>query len=280
MNRFSVRDISVTTMTMAVFGFVGSAVLTTVSTVAPSMGVRSEDFALIAQPSVELLAAIVVLFAATTMIAGRDRRMWHLVGLGVMGAAMGDALWAIYTLVLHRDIPYPGPADGLYVLEYVTFTYALLTRALRDRDGRDLTWQWAEAFIGTGVIAVGVWLVAIHPVLRAGRVSVANMMDVGYVALDLVAMILPALFMIFSRWADRRQPSLTPWLVFGIGVFIVAGADLGWFVQNATSGWQPGSLVDFAYMVGHLTIALAAMIKRDELRARRATAEKPEPVAA
>lgn len=219
------------------------------------------------------MAAIVAGFAAARILDGRARRMWMFVATGVMGAALGDAIWAYYHIVLGRGVPYPGPADLLFAVEYVMLGFVLGDLIRRHRPKGHLFYSVSEALIATVGVGLVAWLVVLRPGLRATGLTPSALMDAGYVALDLLVLLCPALLglLLLVRTNDRKV--VAQWGVLLAGVVLVGVADLMWFWENAHGGWQPGSLVDFAYMAAHVLIAVAALTARDESRAATAYAK-------
>ncbi|MEW5810853.1 MAG: hypothetical protein AB1925_15505 [Actinomycetota bacterium] len=62
---------------------------------------------------------------AAASASGRMRRAWSLMAAALSAWALGDAVWLLYEIVLHRDAPVPSWADAFYLLFAALATVAM-----------------------------------------------------------------------------------------------------------------------------------------------------------
>lgn len=267
-----------TTLVLAVVGVGASALVASMA----SLRVGGDDVAsmvaLVGQPAVLFAAAAVVAVCAAGMDSRFCRFTWAAVALGVVAAAAGDLAWGYAELVEGARIAYPGPLDAVYAVEYVALAGATCAMVLSLRNRVELVWPATEALVVTAAIGVLVYYGVALPTIGAAReaASAATTASILYVAADVVLLIGPAITLLLALVRVDERALRFPWSVFAAGMLVIALSDLGWFRQEAVIGWDPGSLVDFAWMVGHVMLATAASLQLDEARARELATKEPD----
>ena len=79
------------------------------------LGRRSVGQAFVYQ--VSILAVIAIVVGIRRNRPARPRA-WYLLAAGQGAFAMGDLIWNVYRLGLHRELPVPSLADGFYLVAY------------------------------------------------------------------------------------------------------------------------------------------------------------------
>jgi diguanylate cyclase len=130
---------------------------------------------------------------------------WHLLLCGVGLYALANSVWAGWPILLHRDLPFPSVADGLYVLAYLCFVVGLAV-LIRERGGWS---QSAGALVDAGIVtaAAGIlsWEYLIEPVgIAAHATTLVRLVSAAYPLLDL-AIVALAVVVLFTR--GPRSPA-------------------------------------------------------------------------
>jgi hypothetical protein len=255
--------LSATTLVFSTLGFIAAAALATVAASAPALGLDGVAVLMAGQPGLEFVVAGAVAISAWSMNRGAERLMWMIVTLGIIGAALADTVWAYHMIIAKTDVVYPGPTDALYLVEYAAFLFVMIATARRYRVkgsyGRPVT-EAATVGILAGAI---VYSAIVRPGLAISGITPAVIMDVVYIALDVALLIAPSTLVVMVLLRVDDRPTVTPWLVFQGGMFVMAIADMAWFWQQTHGGAGPGGLVEFSYMVSHVLIGVSALAARD-----------------
>lgn len=254
---------SATTLTFSTLGFVAAAALTTVAVSAPALGLDGVTVLMAGQPGLEFVVAAAVAISAWSMNRGSERLMWLVVTLGILGAAVADTIWGYHSIIAKTEVPYPGPTDILYMVEYAAFALVMIATARKYRTqgsyGRPVI-EAATVGIVTGAI---VFATIVRPGLAMSGTNPAVIMDIVYIALDVAVLIAPSVLVVMVLLRVPDRPVVTSWLVFQAAMFVMAIADIAWFWQQARGGAGPGGLVEFSYMVSHVLVGVAALAARD-----------------
>jgi diguanylate cyclase (GGDEF)-like protein len=200
--------------------------------------------------------AVMVSAACACFLRGvlvrRERAAWLLVGAGACLWATGDLYWNVKLSKLD-EIPYPSLADVFYVAGYPAFYagIALLTRARLSNGDRS---AWLDGLIGALAVAT-VSLVFLHPALEGGTEgTVAEVVvNLAYPLGDVILLSLVVAAMALGGWrADAG------WSILAGGLAVTAIADGVYLQQEATGGYVAGTWPDTLWLVGAVSIALAA----------------------
>lgn len=248
-----------------VIGLLAVLVAALFATIVTMSGQPNGDLLAYLGPPVVFSASAAVCALCGVRLPDRSlRRIWYLTAGGLGCWAGGDVIWAYYYLVIDREIPYPGVAEILYAAFYVLVLMALITALMRYRNGSDLLWPSVEAVLSAGALGLGVWVVVVRPLLSSSsEVSAGTVTDLAYIAADLGLLMVPALTLLLLSVGQFDRMGAIPWALYAGGVAMMALGDLGWFWQQSTTGWQPGSLVDFSWMAGAGLLAVAASAELD-----------------
>ncbi len=185
---------------------------------------------------------------------GADRR-WAplLLGLGVLGFAVGQAIWTYYQEVIHQP-PFPSWADAGYLAAYPCLSLGIL---LLSRRGLSPVVR-ARVFVDSLVIVVAAvtfsWYFVLGPtLLEPGQTLLGKVVGTAYPLWDL-ALILCLLLASQGRGAAPRRVVLL--LALGLGSVVVTDTIFDYL--NLQGTYQTGVVSDVGWPLGYMTIALAA----------------------
>ncbi|MHB8050741.1 MAG: hypothetical protein ACYDHQ_05930 [Coriobacteriia bacterium] len=217
-----------------------------------------------------LFAVVIISVALRIGLSQGVGKQWLFVGLGVASFAIGDIIWTVLELHMGLD-PYPSLADPFYVLQYVFFIAAM---ALAIRSYSHLTTVRQPVMIAgvVGLILGGV----VYAVLLGPHIFPAGTAELGF--WGLVVSTLYPLADVFFMFAPALALALVirqlgagrlgwPWWVVIIGAVIYALTDAGYSYAD-WSGSGLTATLEMGWAAANLTFALAALVARDDSRAR------------
>jgi two-component system, cell cycle response regulator len=189
----------------------------------------------------------------TRGIAVREERAaWLLMGVGLLSWAGGEIVW---TLVLADDPspPYPSGADVLYLAFYPA-SYASLLLLARSRTDSFRSSLWLDGAIAGLTVAALIATLAFQPIVDATSGGTAEIaVNLAYPVGDLLLLGLVVAVFGLNGW--RPDPV---WLLLGGGLALTAVADGVYLVQSATDQYAEGTLLDIAWPLSMLFVAMAA----------------------
>jgi len=195
-----------------------------------------------------------------------------LLGLGVLGFAVGQAIWTYYEEILHQP-PFPSWADAGYLAAY-PFLFAglfLLPRCPLPSAAR-LRVLLDGVMIMTGVVAFS-WYFVLGPTVLQGAESLfGKLVSVAYPFCDLVLFCCLLLL-----WGRAQERALRPVVVlFSLGLGCILIIDTAFAYGNLHGTYATGGLVDVGWPLGYMLLALATRAARQALaHAERATHAAP-----
>jgi diguanylate cyclase (GGDEF)-like protein len=201
---------------------------------------------------VMLGAALALLMRATSR--QRDRAALLLIGLGVLGWALGDLYYTVYFENL-KNPPFPSIDDAFYLsfypLAYVGF--ALLIRA-RFRDVSAAAWlDGLIAGLGLSAVAAGVLL---GPILSTTGGSVAAVAtNLAYPLGDLLLFLVAVTAIGLTGWRPGWR-----WGLIALGMIVLASADTVYLFQVATNTFREGTWLEPLWPLAFVLLVLALWI--------------------
>jgi diguanylate cyclase (GGDEF)-like protein len=210
-----------------------------------------------------------VLFDSTIVLSGlmcavfadrRERVPWGLIGAGVALWGLGDAYW-INVLSGMESPPYPSPSDVLWLLFYppVYLGLFLLLRARRHVFRASLV---LDGLIGALAVAAVGSAVVLPAVIDAssGRV-LAVITNLAYPIADTTLLALVAVAFALTSWRPDRS-----WLLLALGLLLFGAADSFYVYQVAHGTYVVGTVIDLGWVLGPVTLAIAAATRARPLR--------------
>ncbi|HMJ96583.1 MAG TPA: HD domain-containing phosphohydrolase, partial [Thermoleophilaceae bacterium] len=189
----------------------------------------------------------------TRAVAVREERAaWLAMGIGLVAWAAGDITWTL-AYAGEANPPYPSVADVLYLIFYPA-SYASLLLLARSRTGSLRSSLWLDGAIAALTVAALITTLAFQPIVDATSGGAAEIaVNLAYPVGDLLLLSLVVAVFGLNGW--RPDPV---WLLVGGGLALTAVADGFYLVQSATDQYVQGSLLDLAWPVSALLVAVAA----------------------
>ncbi|GAA3598993.1 hypothetical protein GCM10022223_12980 [Kineosporia mesophila] len=182
-----------------------------------------------------------------------DRRAWALIAAGMASYALGSLLWQL-VYDGRDDVPYPGPADALW-LALAPLSVAAIWLMLRARIHRRSSFLLDGAIAGLGLASVGSLMLFPRITDAAVEGSLAEIVtNFAYPVVDLgLAAAAVGAMAALGAW---RQPG---WVLLVTGFLAFTVADSWYLVLVIDGTFEHGGWNDASYLVADALIALAAL---------------------
>ena len=178
---------------------------------------------------------------------------WLLAGLSCLAAAVGNAVWAWYELVLDVTPPSPSAADWSFLFfgplalaAFVTAHGEQVSLSARIRLLLDTT-------LVAGSLFVVAWVVALALAIERVDSPVRTFLVLGYPAFDLALVSL--LLALRARTPGERGGVGTG---VRVGYLMIVVCDSIFTMPAVRNGYRSGGLLDTGWFAGYLVIAVAA----------------------
>jgi diguanylate cyclase (GGDEF)-like protein len=198
-----------------------------------------------------LIAAAALLCVTRAVAVPAERIVWVLVGLALTCWTASELHFELF-LADEDSTPYPSVGDWLFLAFYplVYAAFVLLAR-LRIREFQSSL--WLDGLIASlGVASVTAALVTPFITLEKSD-TLGSAVNLGYALGDVVLLSLVVGVFSLTAWRPGR-----PWALLGIGLALVAVADIAFFVLSAEDVYFEGSLIDLLWPAAMLTIGYGA----------------------
>ncbi len=190
-----------------------------------------------------------------------SRWMPVLLGLGVLGYAVGQAIWTYYQEVIHQP-PFPSWADAGYLAAYPFLFAGLLLLPRRPLPSAvRLRVLLDGVMIMTGVVAFS-WYFVLGPTVLQGSESLfGQLVGAAYPFCDLVLF-----FCLLLLWGRAQERTLRPVVVlFSLGLGCILVIDTAFAYGNLHGTYATGGVVDVGWPLGYMLLALATRAARQAL---------------
>jgi diguanylate cyclase (GGDEF)-like protein len=243
-----------------------------------SSGILSADAEVVVDDGAQLAAGIL---AATSClwtarrVRGPERTWRQLMGVGMVGWSLGQALWSYYQIFSDTPLPSPSWADVGYLTMPVMALPALLSLAVEPPPHADDALRHGSVvFFLDGLVVVGslfilTWATALGAVVHSVAPTVpAFAVAVAYPTTDLMLVVIVVLLAVTSRVPRLLRGQL--WLL-GAGLVGISASDsiFAYLVSTGAEEMPPASNVGF--IVGPLLIAIAGLAVVEHQPAHRRT---------
>lgn len=229
-----------------------------------------------ARIAVSDITSFVLVSTAATLSAlaarsarGRLRAAWTAMSVGLLGWAVGDAIWGYHELVLHES-PFPSLADAAYLILPVGACVAMLVFPTT-YSGRSRARMLLDSVIVAAALFVVFWLIVLRPVYEAGADSQFGLVvSLAYLVSDLVVLTIAA-YVAVGAGSYQRLP-LT---ILAAAMTSIALADSAYAYLTATGQYNSGDAIDIGWVAGMLLVMVAATASREGGSGRREQVELP-----
>lgn len=195
--------------------------------------------------------AVVLSALATRSAQGRLRAAWAALTVGLLGWAVGDAIWAYHELVL-GEFPFPSAADAAYLLLPVGACAAMLLFPTARSAQSQIRLVLDGVIVAASLFLVS-WLTVLRSVFDAGaetRLGLA--VSLAYPVSDLVVLTVAAYVLIRAGSYERRSL-----ILFTLGMACIAVSDTLFVYLSAKDQYSSGDPIDIGWIAGLLLIMVA-----------------------
>jgi diguanylate cyclase (GGDEF)-like protein len=185
---------------------------------------------------------------------GRLRIGWAALAAACASWSVGEAIWSVYELALHRDTPFPSFADVGFLLFPVGACVALLVfpaRATRS-DRRRMAFDGLTAACAIALVS---WSTALGAVYSTSTGSLlAKAVGLAYPVSDIALLIVCVL--VLSRASGHRRALAL--VAAGLALMAVADSAFAW--ATAQGSYDGGALLNLGWYAAFGLLALAPMM--------------------
>jgi hypothetical protein len=216
-------------------------------------------------PIIAGAAVVFAVFALKKYWAKPDdkfSRIWLAFTLGMIFWFLGELGWAIYTLALNVETPYPSLADAAWTIGYVPLLAAFhgYVRTFQFTISRKL-YTTGAIFIGLICFASFAYFAAPVFADMAGREALVIAFDLAYPALDLCLLGYALLtLLIFMRGRIAFA-----WALMSSAVFMSSLADVLFTYTTLQGTYFNGHPLELSFHFGYILYALAFYVHTKEL---------------
>lgn len=192
---------------------------------------------------------------ARAVLVERERLAWALLGTGLLLWTGGEIYYSV-AFAGTEDVPIPSLADAGY-LAFYPFAYVGLIVLMRQRIGSFPATRWLDGLIVGSAVAALAAALALEPIVDESTSgdTLAAITNLAYPIADLTLLTLVFTAAAFTGW----RPGLS-WLTLGAGLIVLAVSDGAYLLQSAQGTYVEGGILDAAWPLGALLLALAAWL--------------------
>jgi diguanylate cyclase (GGDEF)-like protein/PAS domain S-box-containing protein len=216
-----------------------------------------------------VLAAVAVACATCVWAVRRGAgRPWGWLAAWLGCWAIGQAVWVVYELVLHRAVPTPSLVD-VFLIGSVPFALVGLLMLPAGWRAATAVRSVVDGLMVAGSLVGAAWAPVLSPLARHGD-HAALVIGLSYPCIDIMLVIV-ALWVAEHSVPGYRRP--IAYLVGG--VMAVGAADSAFGALAASGRYTTGQLWDVGWVLGFLLVAVAALSAVEVGRADE-PAERPQ----
>lgn len=201
-------------------------------------------------------AALVVSLVTLGKYWRKSSEAFSLIWLGFTAGLflwfLGENTWAIYTLILEVDVPYPSLADFFWIIGYIPFFIALLMYI--KIFSHALSWKNTLIIIvATLIVTVFVYISILSPITSLEKDAITLAMDFAYPTLDILLFFMATLgLMIF--WKGKLGKS---WLLICSATLMDVIADIIFSCATAQGTYYCGHVSDLLFSIAYVLYLMA-----------------------
>jgi hypothetical protein len=213
-----------------------------------------------------LMAAAACAYTATRSM-GRFRRGWTLMAASAAAWGIGELIYSLYEVVFNVVVPFPSAADAGFLLAVPLAVAGVLFFWTAPR-GTAQRWRlWLDALTIALALTFTGWSLGLQQVELTPGNSAEWAILLAYPVGDIL---IATVLILGIRRATRIQQGRMLLLLAGLAANAIADSA---FAYMTADGNYPTLLIDSAWVVGYLAIALAALWPAE--KANRAADERP-----
>ena len=189
-------------------------------------------------------------------------RIWLAFTLGLIFWFLGELGWAVYTLALGVEIPYPSMADAAWLIGYIPL-FAAFHGYLRN-----FQFTVSRKFFTIGAVVIGLacfgsFAYFVAPVFAdmAGKEATTIAIDIAYPTLDLALLGYSLLALLIFM---RGRIALA-WALISSAVFMFVLADMLFTYATLQGTYFAGHPLELPFHFGYILYALAFYTHTKEL---------------
>jgi len=186
--------------------------------------------------------------------------VWLCFTLGMALWFLGETGWAIYTLLLGVEIPYPSIADVFWLSGYVPFFIALYLYVKTFESALSRR-TLGITMVAVSILSVLVSAALITPIVGAEEDSVTMLVDFAYPLLDLVLFSVAVLGLAVFLKGNLGKS----WLLINAGILSNVSADMLFSYTTAQDMYYSGHLLELLFHWGYIFFLLAFYVHTKEL---------------
>jgi two-component system, cell cycle response regulator len=197
-----------------------------------------------------VLAAVTILLRAA--LVPRDRLAWALIGAGTAFWAVGDITWDLAWE--SGNVPYPSVADVLYLFAYPLNVAGVLVLARGGARG-------LRGVVALDAVVAALGASAIVAALLGPALAVYATSDPAEAIVTAAYPIADLLMIGAAAAAAIALGVRTDFVVLAGGLVAMAATDTFYLYDEATAGYQPGTILDTGWMLAATLIALGSWVR-------------------
>jgi signal transduction histidine kinase len=199
------------------------------------------------------VAALAVLLFGVWRHRPPARLPWLLLAAGTILFLIGDGVFSTLETVGDPLVPFPSPADLLYLAGYPFIGAGLGILVARRTRGSERGWLIDAAVLAMGV-GLAIWVVVMEPFRSATGVSeLSRTIALLYPLLDLIVLALAGGLVL----APGRAATADRLLLGGFAVLLAA--DTAYAVEQLGGTYRSPELVDALWLASYLLVGAAAL---------------------
>ena len=199
------------------------------------------------------LSSALVILAGIRIHKPAARTAWYLFVAGQLFFVMGDAFYYGYNALFHKDVPFPSPADFLYLAVYPALVAGLLI-IIKRRSPRGDRPSLIDALILTTGLALLSWVFLMAPYAEDPTLRlIEKLVSIAYPLMDVCLL---AVAIRLAVGGDSRKPALGL-LIMSAVALLTTDSILGLLTLNG--GYEEGGLLDAGWAIYYLLWGAAAL---------------------
>jgi len=199
-------------------------------------------------------------------MGSRLSRIWLGFTLGMLLWFLGQVGWAVYTMILNVEIPYPSIADVFWLIGYVPLFIALLLYVQLFQPVISV-----RMFLGAGATVAGVSVIIFSrlmiPVLaEASQQDFVTLgISLAYPSMDLALYLLAFLGLLVFTVTKLKGRVGIAWLLISAAIFTNTLADMSFTYATLSGTYYNGHPQELLFHLSYILFALAFYLHTKEL---------------